>query len=121
MIAMRMMQAAVHEIVEVVPMRHPFMTAVWAVHVSAGDFRRAFHGICGADRDDMFIHMILVHVVEMAVVKVVQMAIMANRSVPTVRAMPVGMIGMMPLGAGRHNSALSSSGIRSGPLVTISL
>ena len=52
--------------------------------------RRALHGICGVDRDDMFVHVVLVHVVEMAVVKVVHMAVMANRSVPAVRAMLVG-------------------------------
>ena len=51
----------------------------------------------------MFVHVILVHVVEMAVVKVVHMAVMANRSVSAVRAMLVGVIGMMLLGAGRHD------------------
>src|ERR1700738_2523614 len=120
MTAVRMVQPAVHEIVEMVTMRHPFMPAVWTVHVCAGDFRRAVHGICGVHRDDMFVHAILMHVVEMAVVKVVHMAIMANRSVPAVRAMPVGMIGMMLLGAGRHDRVLSSFGARSGPLVAIS-
>ena len=113
MIAVRMVQTAVHKIVDVVTMRHLFMTAVWTVHVCAGDFRRAVHGICGVHRDDMFVHVILMHVVEMAVVKVVHMAIMANRSVPAVRAMPVGMIGMMLLGAGRHLvSFLLFGGIR---------
>ena len=67
------------------------MPAVWTVHVWAGDLRRALHGICGVDRDDMFVHVILVHVVEMAVVKVVHMAVMANRSVPAVRAMLVSV------------------------------
>src|SRR5882757_4108773 len=79
------------------------MPAVWTVHVWAGDLRRALHGICGADRDDMLVHVVLMHVVEMAVVKVVHMAIMANRSVPAVRAMLMGVIGMMLLGAGRHD------------------
>jgi hypothetical protein len=110
MIAVRMVQTAVHKIVDMVTMRHRFMPAVWTVHVCAGDFRRAFHGICGADRDDMFVHVILVHVVEVAVVKVVDMAVMANRSVPAVRAMLVGVIGMMLLGAARHDGVLSSSG-----------
>src|ERR1700730_5267835 len=108
MTAVRMVQPAVHEIVQMVTMRHPFMPAVWTVHVCAGDFRRAVHGICGVHRDDMFVHVILMHVVEMAVVKVVHMAIMTNRSVPAVRAMPVGMIGMVLLGAGRHDGVLSS-------------
>ena len=65
--------------------------------------RRALHGICGVDRDDMFVHVVLVHVVEMAVVKIVHMAVMENRSVPAVRAMLVGVIGMMLLGADRHD------------------
>jgi hypothetical protein len=120
MIAVRMVQPAVHEIVEMVTMRHRLMPAVWTVHVRAGDFRRALHGICGIDRDDMFVHVILVHVVEMAVVKVVHMAVMANRSVPAIRAMLVGVIGMMLFGAGRHDGVLSSFRTLSGPLVTIS-
>jgi hypothetical protein len=33
MIAVRMVQPAVHEIVEMVTMRHRFMPAVWTVHV----------------------------------------------------------------------------------------
>src|ERR1700738_1128402 len=102
MIAVRMVQAAVHQIVEMVAMRHPFMPAVWTVLVGAGDFRRALHGICGVDRDDMLVDVIFMHVVEMAVVKVVDMAIMANSRVPAARAMLVGMIGMMLVGAGRH-------------------
>jgi hypothetical protein len=69
------------------------MPAVWTVHVWAGDLRRALHGICGVDRDDMFVHVILVHMVEMTVVKVVHMAVMANRSVPAVRAMLVRACG----------------------------
>ena len=64
------------------------------------------HGICGADRDDMFVDMIPVHVVEMAVMKIVNMGVMANSRVPTVRAMLVGMVGMVRLGAGDHEIPL---------------
>ena len=39
----------------------------------------------------MFVHVILVHVVEVAVVKIVHMAVMANRSVAAVRAMLVSV------------------------------
>jgi hypothetical protein len=69
----------------------------------------------------MFVDVILVHVVEMAVVKVVHMAVMANPSVPAVRAMLVGVIGMMLLGTARHDCVLSSFGARPGPLVTVPL
>jgi hypothetical protein len=102
MITMRMVQPAIYEIVDMVAMRHLFMTAVWTVCVHAVDFRRAVHGICGVDRDDVFVHVIGVHMVKMAVVKIIHMAVMANRGVSAFQAMLMGMIGMMLLGAGRH-------------------
>jgi hypothetical protein len=55
------------------------------------------HGVRGADRDDMLVDMIPVHVVEMAVMKIVNMAVMANGRVSAVRAMLVDMVGMVPL------------------------
>jgi hypothetical protein len=121
MITVRMVQPTVYEIVDMVTMRHLFMSAVWTVCVGAVDFRRAVHGICGVDRDDMFVHVILVHMVKVAVVKIIHMAVMANRSVPAFRAMLVSVIGMMLLGAGRHDCILSSFKDLSGPLVPFSL
>ena len=99
MIAVRVVQPAVHEIIEMVTMRHRFMPAVWTVDVGAVDFRRTVHGICGINSDDMFVHVILVHVVEMAVVKIIHMAVMANRGVPAFRTMLVSVVGMMFFGA----------------------
>jgi hypothetical protein len=121
MIAVRVVQPAVHEIVEMVTMRHRFVPAVWTVDVGAVDLRRTVHGICSINGDDMFVHVILVHVVEMAVVKIIHMAVMANRSVSAVRAMLVGVVGMMLLGAGRHDRVLPSFRTLSEPLVTESL
>src|SRR3982074_1876669 len=76
------------------------------------DLRRAVHGICAIDRDDMFVHVILVHVVEMAIVKIVHMAVMANRGVPAFRAMPMSVVGMVFLGASSHRQC---------PLLTLGL
>jgi hypothetical protein len=121
MITMRMMQPAVYEIVDMVAMRHRFVSAVWTVNVWAVHLRRAFHRICCIDRDGVFVHVILVHMVEMAIVKVVHMVVMANRSVPAVRAMLVGMIGMMLLGAGRHDWCPFFVQKPVGLLVTVSL
>jgi hypothetical protein len=42
----------------------------------------------------------------MAIMNIVNMAIMANRRVPAVRAMQVGMVGMVRLGAGDHEILL---------------
>jgi hypothetical protein len=50
---------------------------------------------CGIDRDDMFVHMILVHMVEMTIVKIVHMAIMANRGVPAFRPMATKVVRMV--------------------------
>jgi hypothetical protein len=108
MIAVGMVQPAVHEIVDMVTMRHLFVPAVRTVRVRAVDFRGAVHGIGGVDRDGVFVDVILMHMVEMAVVKIIHMAVMANRGVPAFRTMLMGVIGMMFLGAGRHDRVLSS-------------
>jgi hypothetical protein len=50
----------------------------------------------------MFVHVIPVHMVEMAVVKIIHMAVMANRGVPAFRAMIMSVVGMMFLGACGH-------------------
>jgi hypothetical protein len=50
----------------------------------------------------MFVHVILVHMVEMAIVKIVDVAVMANRGVPAFRAMPMRVVGMVFLSASGH-------------------
>src|ERR1700692_3488793 len=69
----------------------------------------------------MFVHVILVHMMKMAVVKIIHMAVMANRGVPAFQAMLMSVIGMMLLGAGCHDCVLSSFRNLSGPLVPVSL
>ena len=64
--------------------------------------RRAVHRICGVDRDDMFVHVILVHTVEMTVVKIIHMAVVANRRVSAFGAMAMSMVGMVFIGACGH-------------------
>jgi hypothetical protein len=102
MITMGMMQSAVYKIVDMVTMRHCFMSAVWTVGVRAVDLRGALQGICCADRDDMFIHVIPVHVVEMTIVQIVYMTVVANRSVSAVRAMLMSVVGVVFLGTCGH-------------------
>ena len=102
MITVRMVQPAVYKIVDMVTMRHRFMSAVWTVRVLAMDLRRALHGICGIYRDGMFVHVILVHMVEMAVVKIIHVAVMTNRGVPAIRAMLVSVVGVVFLGTCSH-------------------
>jgi hypothetical protein len=101
-IAVRMVQSAVHKVVDVIAMRHLFMSAVRAVGVGAVDLRRARHGIGGINRDDMFVHVILVHMMEMSIMEIVHVTAMADRRVPASRAMPVNMVGVVFLGTCSH-------------------
>ena len=55
----------------------------------------------------MFVHMILVHMVEMTIVKIIHMANVANRRVPAVRAMAMGVVRMVLLSASVHRYAPS--------------
>jgi hypothetical protein len=102
MIAVWMVQSAVDEIVDMVAMWHLLMSAVWTVFVRAVDLRRAFHRICCVDCDDMLVHVIPMHMVEMAVVKIIHVALMANGGVSTIRAMLMGVVGMVFLGTCGH-------------------
>jgi hypothetical protein len=69
------------------------------------DLRCALHGICGIDRHGMFVHMVLVHMVEMTIVKIVHMPVMANRGVSAIRAMAMGVVLMVLFGASDHRHA----------------
>jgi hypothetical protein len=102
MIAMRMMQPSAHEVIDVITMGHGFVSAGWPMLVRAARLRRALHGIGGVDRDGVLIDMMLVRVMEVAVVEIIDVALMADRRMPTVVTMLVGVVGMMLLGAGGH-------------------
>ena len=69
----------------------------------AAGLRCAADGIRGVDLNDMFVDVILMHMVEVAVVKIVDMAIMAYGGMSTVRAVLMGMVGMMLFGARGHD------------------
>jgi hypothetical protein len=101
-IAVRMVQPSVHQVVDMITMRHGFVSAVPAMLVRAAGLRGAVHRVCRADRDDMLVDMITVHVVQMAIMQIIDMTVMANRRMPTARAMRVDVIGMVLLGAGGH-------------------
>jgi hypothetical protein len=53
----------------------------------------------------MFVHMVLVHMVEMTIVKIVHMPVMANRGVSAIRAMAMGVVLMVLFGASGHRHA----------------
>jgi len=55
----------------------------------------------------MFIDVILMHMMKMAVVKIVHMAVIAYRCVSAVWAVLMGVVGMVLLGAGGHDTVSS--------------
>ena len=78
----------------------------------AAGLRCAADGIRGVDLNDMFVDVILMHMVEVAVVKIVDMAIMAYGGMSTVWAVLMGMVGMMLFGTSGHDFSSIIQGTR---------
>jgi hypothetical protein len=104
-IAMRMVQLTAHEVIDMVAMRYGLVPAVCTVLMRATDFRCAAHGVFGADINHMFVNVIPMHMMKMAVVKIIDMAIMANRGVSAVWSVLMGVVGMVLLGTGGHDTS----------------
>ena len=100
--AVRMMQAAIDEIVHVVAVRHRRMTAAGAVHMTGvrGAHRRACVGIGRADRDAMFVHVVTVLVMQVPVVQIVHVVAVTDRRVPAARPVDVIVMRVVRLAAG---------------------
>jgi hypothetical protein len=105
-IAMRMVQPSLHEVIDMIAMRHLLVPAARTMRVSLVlQVGRTPHGVRRVDRDDMFVNMVAMLMVQMAVMQIINMAIMANRRMPAVRAMRVVMMGMLLFGMGGHDVA----------------
>jgi hypothetical protein len=119
MIAVRMMQPAVHEIVNMIAMRDLLMAAAWTMYVRAVQFGRALCGISCAHRDDMFVDVTLVHMVEMAVMEIIDVPIMSDCGVPAIRAMLVSVVGVVPFCTWGHGGcSFPTFGCLSTPAIT---
>jgi hypothetical protein len=109
MIPVREMQVTVDEVADVIPMRDRLVSAAGTMHM-AGFVSRAFVRRCAPDRvhiayfDDMFVHVSIVHVVQVAVMKVIDMVAMTNRRVAAAGSMVVVVIVMLWVCAFRHVS-----------------
>jgi hypothetical protein len=95
-VAMGMVQVAVHEIVRVVAMRHRFMAAAGAVTVAtlvptAAMAGRAVARVVAIHLEAMFVDVPVVHVVQMPVVQVVRVAVVQHCGMAALRAMLMGV------------------------------
>jgi len=94
MIAMRMMQTAVHKVIHVIAVRHLRMSTVGPVLVFFTLNRVAFIRIGFTDFNDMLVNMTIMRVMQMAVVKVINVTLVFNLRMAAIGAMLVGMIFM---------------------------
>jgi len=96
-VAMRMMQSPVNQIIHMISVGNGGMTAIRAVDMFRrsflrGKLRRALLRVRRADFYDMLVDMIPVRMVEMAVIQIVHMTIVLDRYVTTVGAVNVRMV-----------------------------
>ncbi len=97
MIAMRMMQASVNQIIGMMAMWHSLVPAIGTVDVigiMAGAAAGAGIGIGGADLNHMLVDMILMRVMQMTVMQVIDMIAMAHRGMTAILAMLMRMVVM---------------------------
>jgi hypothetical protein len=99
MIAVRVMQVAVDEIVDVVAVRHRLVTATRPVDVTgfvAGALvRHAAVRVLCIDLDGVLVVVVAVGAVEMAVVQVTGVVAVTNGGVPALGAVGVWVIGVL--------------------------
>jgi hypothetical protein len=105
MTIMRVVQPSVHEVIEVIAVGHAFVSTARSMRVRAPGVGGAARGIGVADLDDMFVNVIPMHMMHVTIVEVIDMAVMAHSCVSATRTMPMRVIRMMLLVAGRHGFA----------------
>jgi hypothetical protein len=101
MIAVRVVQASINEIINMITVRNGCMAAVGAVNVLpvvAFCAKCAFIWIRSADRDDVFVHMVAMRMMKMAVVKIIHMPLVHDGDVAAIFAVNVRMIGVSCVG-----------------------
>jgi hypothetical protein len=89
-VAVRVVQPAVDQEIDVVAVRHPLMAAV-VVLAGAGD-RGALRGVGRVDRQNVLVVMAVVRAVQVAVVEIVHMAVVADAGVAAVVAVYVPVL-----------------------------
>jgi uncharacterized protein (DUF2062 family) len=102
MIAVRMVQPSVYQVIDVISMRYGFVPTTRAVLMRALRLRGTVHGVSRAYGQGVFVYMIAMRMVEVPVMQIIDMPLMTNRRVPAFWTMLVSMIRMVLLGTGVH-------------------
>jgi hypothetical protein len=109
-IAMRMMKVAVDQIVDVIAMRHRFVSAARPVNMAcimgaAIVARRTLIRIFRADIKPVLVYMIAMRMMQVPIMQVIDMIAVFDGRVPAVRAVLMVVVGMMGFVAGAHLEA----------------
>jgi hypothetical protein len=114
-IAVRVMQVAVDQVVDVVPVRHGLVSASRTVHMigvvpATSVLRRAPVWIGRRYLDGVLVDVIVMHMMQMAIVEIVHVVAVANGCMPARWTVLVGVVGV--LGAGGHSETSRLFGAR---------
>lgn len=111
----RVMQAPIHEITNVIAMRHRFMTATGTVNVFgimtqgiAADLSATIR-VGRGHLNRMFIDMILMRMMKTPIMQIVDMVTMAHRRMTAIRSMHVRMVSVFRVRAGHRDSPFDLS------------
>jgi len=97
MIPVRVMQVAIHEIIDVIPVRHRRVSATRSVNMApgmsaAGMGWRAPVRVRGVDRDDVLVNVSAMRMVEVPIVQVIHVIAVSDPQVPASRAVLVVVV-----------------------------
>jgi hypothetical protein len=110
---MRMVQVPIHEIVDMIAMRHGLVSAAGTMDMArlmAGTavIRRAGVWVRFRHLDHMLVHMVAMRMVQMAIMQIVDMVAVPQGGVAATGAMRVAMVGVVGLRTATHHRTSSS-------------
>jgi hypothetical protein len=113
MIAVRVMQATLDEIINVIPMRHGGVAALWTMDMRGfvapvAVFRRAAVRVAVAHLDHMLNDAVAAWMMQMAVVKIINMVAVLDGEVSTAWTMTMWVFGGREMAMRAHESFLSA-------------
>lgn len=109
MVAMRVMQVAVDEVINMIPVRDGGMTAAGAMNMAGLVACAAVSGRAGirvgrCNGNDMLINMVAMGMMQMAVMQIIDMIAVTNSDVTTAGAVFMLVVGVVRQGAVAHGS-----------------
>lgn len=119
MVGVDVVQAAIHQVVDMIAMGNGFVAAIGAMDVigrmATALAVGALVGIGGVDGEGVLVHVIAMHVVQVAIVKIVDVPVVLDGGVSAIRPMLMAVIGVMLVAATAHATDSEKGGCRVTP------